>query len=278
MENNPESRMLDYTVLCFLVGNDFLPNLPSIRIREESLSDLIVAYKAISWELDAYLVTQTGHINREFLQRLFDYIAETEDTVLVEQTQNRHARIAKQQYRKKRLSAYELEKDTYENVESQWVDQIEAGTPGWRNRYYQYHIGCITMIRPMVENYIAGLEWVLNYYTGHSNQNWSWYYKYPVAPTAADLADLLRFVPEIRHTPSPPVSPVVQLMHILPPDSAALIRDERMRRLMTEKSSPIIWYYPTSFKIDMQGARYRHEAKCILPKGDLSVLNNSNII
>lgn len=266
-------RILDYTLLCFFVGNDFLPHLPSIKIREESLSDLIVLYKVISWELKDYLISD-GKINRKFLSELFASLADIEDEVLREQTTARHARISKDQHRRKRMSAYEKEKDAYENVESQWYDQIDAGQPGWKERYYKYY-GCSHSVKDMIENYISGLEWVLNYYTGHSNRNWSWYYRYPVAPSVSDLVNAGQ-VP--AHEPSPPVNPHIQLMHILPPDSAGLVPDPRLRRLMTDKSSPILWYYPSSFKIDFQGARFRHEGKCILPKGEISDVLNTDII
>lgn len=272
-------RMTDYTVLCFFVGNDFLPHLPSVKIREESLSDLIVLYKVISWELKDYLVYPSGNINREFLYQLFASLADMEDEVLREQTKARHSRIAKHQYRRKKMSAYEKEKDSYENVESQWYDQIDAGQLGWRDRYYSYY-SCTGSIQSMVENYIAGLQWVLNYYTGHTNGNWSWYYRYPVAPSVSDLADLMKNIKEcaIQHEKTEPVNPLVQLMHILPPDSVNLIPDRRMRRLMIDKSSPILWYYPSSFKIDFQGARFRHEGRCLLPKGDITEFLNNDII
>jgi len=64
--------------------------------------------------------------------------------------------------------------------------------------------------------------------------------------------------------PSEPLSPLEQLMSVLPGKSAYLL-PEPLRFLLTSSSSPIIDFYPTDFEVDMEGKKQDYEGVILLP-------------
>lgn len=61
-EYDLERMIDDFVFMCFFVGNDFLPHLPSLDIREGSIDDLLDIYKKILPTFDGY-ITENGTIN-----------------------------------------------------------------------------------------------------------------------------------------------------------------------------------------------------------------------
>ena len=68
----------DFVFLGFLVGNDFLPHLPSLQIREGALDAILVIYKNLLPSLDGYL-TKSGKILFNNTDVLFRDIAKLEE-------------------------------------------------------------------------------------------------------------------------------------------------------------------------------------------------------
>lgn len=64
----------DFIFLCFFVGNDFLPHLPSMKIREGGIDALLYLYKRLIPKLDGYL-TDKGKINLKRTEFIFEKLA-----------------------------------------------------------------------------------------------------------------------------------------------------------------------------------------------------------
>ena len=69
--------MDDFVLLCFLVGNDFLPHLPSLQIREGALDAIMLIYKNVL-PSTGYL-THEGIIDFSRLDVLFKDISKLEE-------------------------------------------------------------------------------------------------------------------------------------------------------------------------------------------------------
>eukprot|EP00455_Lapot_gusevi_P025018 TRINITY_DN2619_c0_g1_i1.p1 TRINITY_DN2619_c0_g1~~TRINITY_DN2619_c0_g1_i1.p1 ORF type:complete len:1085 (-),score=313.00 TRINITY_DN2619_c0_g1_i1:432-3491(-) len=70
----------DFVFMCFFVGNDFLPHLPSLEIREGALDDLLRIYKKILPGLGGYL-TENGQVNLARVDVLLAEVGQMEDAV-----------------------------------------------------------------------------------------------------------------------------------------------------------------------------------------------------
>ncbi|KDD72803.1 XRN 5'-3' exonuclease, partial [Helicosporidium sp. ATCC 50920] len=71
-------RVIDDLILfCMLVGNDFLPPLPTLDIAEGSLDKLFELYKALLPEMGGY-VSHGGHLHRGRLELLLSRLAASE--------------------------------------------------------------------------------------------------------------------------------------------------------------------------------------------------------
>ena len=76
---NFERIIDDFVFLCFLVGNDFLPNLPSLKIREGAIDALIYLYKHLLPKMNNYLTNGKGQLNLNECESLFKTLSLVED-------------------------------------------------------------------------------------------------------------------------------------------------------------------------------------------------------
>ena len=71
----------DFIFLCFFVGNDFLPHLPTFKIREGGIDALLLLYKHILPELEGY-IAKNGKLNLYRVEILLKKLAKLEDEFL----------------------------------------------------------------------------------------------------------------------------------------------------------------------------------------------------
>jgi 5'-3' exoribonuclease 2 len=75
-----ERAIDDWVFMCFFVGNDFLPHLPSLEIREGAIDRLVTLYKQYLPNLDGYL-TDNGYVNLPRAKKILAGIGEVEDDI-----------------------------------------------------------------------------------------------------------------------------------------------------------------------------------------------------
>ena len=87
----------DFVFLCFLVGNDFLPNMPSLKIREGAIDALTFLYKKIRPDMKDYLTNGAGQLNLKECEVLFGKVSLVEDRFFKNEIEKR---INNENYRK----------------------------------------------------------------------------------------------------------------------------------------------------------------------------------
>ncbi|UYV73628.1 XRN2, partial [Cordylochernes scorpioides] len=114
-------------------------------------------------------------------------------------------------------------------------DEVRLWEAGWKDRYYQIKFEVdpknIPFRHKVANAYCEGLCWVLRYYY-QGCASWNWYFPYHYAPFASDFVQ---------------------------------VRDLKIQFDLGAPDSTIIDFYPTDFKIDLNGKKYAWQGVALLP-------------
>jgi 5'-3' exoribonuclease 2 len=94
-----ERAIDDWVFMCFFVGNDFLPHLPSLEIREDGIDTLMSIWRDSIPYMGGYL-TKDGHVDLERAQFIMDGLAKQEDAIFRRRRQTEERRDANAKRRK----------------------------------------------------------------------------------------------------------------------------------------------------------------------------------
>jgi len=247
----------DFIFLCYLVGNDFLPHIPSIEIIENGIELMIQVYKNVCAEYGHLTCTKNDKTQfvKQTLGVFFSHIGDHE----------------KEMYESKlcRKASYFpdplLEKSSTLLANGEYnVDILD-----YRKNYCKHHFPNIPMEK-VCHDYLEGLQWVLSYYL-EGVPHWKWYLPYHYGPPASELALHMDTFEFTKYGKSIPFTPFQQLLSVLPPKSAHLI-PEPLCNLLTDKESPLIKFCPDNIKIDLAGKRQEWEGITILPMVDIKTV------
>ena len=144
----------------------------------------------------------------------------------------------------------------------------------YRERYYAQKFSytdetiSIDNNAELCREYLNGMHWVINYYI-NGIPSWNWIYPHYYAPFICDLRNACRTFTSPVFVDSGPEEPFMQLLCILPPQSADLIP----RPLNTIPTNPrFSQFYPENITVDVSGKRREWEGIVILPMVDTSVI------
>ncbi|KAF7259493.1 hypothetical protein EG68_03097 [Paragonimus skrjabini miyazakii] len=130
-------------------------------------------------------------------------------------------------------------------------------------------------LMPLVRDYVRMLQWILNYYFLRVI-DWSFFYAHHYSPFACDLK---LYTEQFLDTTVPldddclwadfdtstqPILPFMQQLMILPADSAYIV-PKPYRPLMTETTSPLAPFFPSTFTTDINGKIASWEAVVLIP-------------
>lgn len=293
-----ERLMDDFVFILMLIGNDFLPNLPTLDIADGTLSVMLHLYKRILPLCGGYL-THAGTISPLRFEYFLLKLALLEEEIL----EGRQDQSSSSGFRSRNRGARALSftPDDLDDIfslhpagndgphpvltdadlrlriaESRAMLNQNLSLASLKQRYYLSKFGK-DFVRDngameLASCYVEGISWTLKYYT-EGCRRWHWFFPFHYAPLASDISNVAEVLSHCEGSfiSDEPFQPWQQLLSVLPPSSAWCL-PQSFRPLMTLPTSPIREYYPTDFETDLNGKRNDWEAVVLLPFVDEELL------
>ncbi|EFN70493.1 5'-3' exoribonuclease 2-like protein [Camponotus floridanus] len=108
-----ERAVDDWVFMCFFVGNDFLPHLPSLEIREGAIDRLVALYKKAVYKTGGFL-TDSGDVNLDRVQLIMSDLGDVEDEIFKKRQQNELAFKQREKDKKRR-------QEIISNFKPKWI-------------------------------------------------------------------------------------------------------------------------------------------------------------
>jgi len=239
---------------CF-IGNDFLPPIPSLEIKESNpekgaLDFFFENYKKPLVDKD------TGHLKIDEIVRLLTLVSNREQAIM----EARH-------------KEEDLEEDNFNkrfpnpmwkgDIEQYRKDYIDLKLKKYWRKPYSF------CAYDVAQDFMKTVQWVYLYYTRgmRATNAWGWFFPYNYSVHANLFVEVIKFQPYISYgfKKTKPSHPHEQLLRVIPPSSKCLIPSylhEHVERLAKEY---------TLFEIDRAGKRQEWEATTIVDFVELDI-------
>lgn len=274
----------DFILLSFLLGNDFIPALPNLNIRNGAIDYIIKIYKMLYTKYNSIIINENGReiLNIDFLLEIISSIASNEEY-----------------YFKNVMSKTTVYSDNKEYLENPKLivntnDYIKYGVSGYHSRYHVYYnmintkyIKTGNHIMNICYDYIKTIKWVWEYYNLHKHSNWDWYYKHDAAPFASDFENMSKHISykyhlqDISFYKSEPFDYTTQLLIVLPYNSLINVLNElnnenkgKITKLVEKIKNNGMYksVFPESIFIDMINKQYLWQGHVFFEDIDIETL------
>jgi len=255
----------DFTFVCFLLGNDFVPNILSLNLKsankkiDNGLDIIFEKYSDIFKELNKnpsknfeFLINNDCSINFSFFRKFCKELANHETDFLKQIASNKRFYPQPQGL----LSECELELFRLDNISFKVKDPIMLGTDKDKERYYKHYFDIdipSPKINDICKEYIYGLYWINNYYMKDCI-DWTWCFPHHHGLFISDLSNYMEttnsaefnklFVKPSNNNYNK-VKPFEQLMMVLPKQLSYMLPAPLKKIMQTDeiirKLSPMIF-------------------------------------
>jgi 5'-3' exonuclease len=260
-----------YVFLCFLIGNDFLPNTTYLTIHNDGITKILNAYRTVLEKFKTPLIQITEKdtyvIDFNTLTCIFEELFNDEDSEM--------KRLHNQYYEKSMIfKSHKLKLENYGVSHKEVKTKNMFDDTNWRMYYYSHLFDMNqysdNIINKACNMYVSGLQWITDYYFNKKSSS-NWYYIYDYSPTILDIYNYL----EVNKNnmlgiddKEVVISPDLQLLMIIPYISIEVLPKELQD--IVKEAVQIGHYYPINFKICSYMKTKLHECIPILPQLNVS--------
>uniref|UniRef100_A0A8C7K342 5'-3' exoribonuclease n=1 Tax=Oncorhynchus kisutch TaxID=8019 RepID=A0A8C7K342_ONCKI len=299
-----ERTVDDWVFMCFFVGNDFLPHLPSLEIREGAIDRLVGIYKDVVHKTGGY-ITENGFVKLESVELIMQAIGVAEDNIFKKRKEDdvRLRRISSFQqgkycsiddiillvnryvflvcYLLTVFSVlYLVQAGTSDGQDGRGVkrkaedsdsepdpeDNVRLWEDGWKQRYYKTKFDVDATDDDFRKKVVMSYVEGLCWVLRYYYQGCaSWKWYFPFH--YAPFASDFKDIKGMFtdfELGTKPFKPLEQLMGVFPAASGNFL-PETWRSLMSNPESSIIDFYPDDFAIDLNGKKYAWQGVALLP-------------
>ena len=285
-----------YTVLCFFLGNDFLPHIPSLSLKNKGHERILTIAKKIQFDtpftfnteqteeknedisLNKYIVDhKTCKINIEMIVKILMELNKDENHIMKILNEEY---IAKQPYQGgDQIESYPIQKANKSGLAKLLLEK----TNKWRSFYYKELFDSELHDSKIIVNackyFIQGIFWTYAYYKRRPDlmTNVQYYYPYEYSPTILDLSNYLQSSYEIwnnlsildkKETDKLFVHPNIQLLCILPSISLPV----HLQKYAEDTKYGLKHMFPQKYKIHTYLKTQLWECPPILPFLDIKYI------
>ena len=260
--NNLHIETNDFIIICFLIGNDFIPSILTLDIKSGGLDKIIDAYSKIKHKfkhdaLKSIYNTSENKIviNHKFLKSLFTELLWTENNVW-----NKDKNFISD---KKFIAEYnKLCLGEMFNIEFLNVPFTSS------TEYISYYKGTDNIYNDnssIVQHYINGIVWCTHYYFNKCI-SWKWSYPYMIAPL---IKDIINYYPKkiILSIDKCKLIPVEQLILVIPKLLHKYVIDKDILEKFN-KLHNIGYMFPTYYNIDVRKEKMYWKTLVNIPNVD----------
>ena len=280
LNSKNENSIVDFIFLCFLLGNDFIPKIPTLNIYKNAIPFLIFEYNNHKKNnINKFLVNEkTLQINIEFFKEILYSLAVRESFYLQKQFIEFRDRKLEKDFEseyEKQLFIHERVLDHKDDIELKGKNIIED-----KKKYYSRFFDQEKKVQTIVHYYLKILEWCLHYYF-KSILSWNYHYPYHHAPFASDILQVLKGMNKINYSfeLSKPLKPIEQLILIIPLKDKNII-PKFFHEIYKIKEFYKYFYFEKYIKYDNNYVQQRFKTTIFLPKINMEKYQSeiSNII
>lgn len=271
----------DFIILCYFLGNDFIPHLPSIDIKKDGMDILLNAYGDMILYTNERLIDDDYNLNLTSLKIFIKSLANIEDDLIKNKLFEHLKRDEK--FRCYSKEKFDIELFNYENLKYinksdpfMYFNDLISFTES-RFKYYEYYLHVSvdqeTMIKKMVESYFEIFVWVIDYYF-KGCKNWRIKYEFNHSPFITDIYRLFDEVnfKDITNRISKNDGPFTinqQLISVIPVTYKKILPKNLQAYY---NNIELIEMLPKNFKVD-----YLYKSRLYLCEPELPWLNQDKI-
>ena len=279
----------DFIILCFLLGNDFIPHIPSLNIRNNGINHLIDAYIYMFTFTKSYIFNNNS-IDFSNLILILSYLKDIESEYFEIDLPKYKQKFRHKRFIKSNTSTnedYDRELWEHDNlINNEINDYIKLGNgekSEYKFRYYEHtfhsRINQSKFIDKICHNYLMMIQWITKYYFEIDMPSWRYFYQFDEAPFVSDIYEYLNnHISDGKHFESitfeKPIEIETQLLSVIPPQYyknifSKNIENEYKSKLNDDKTK---YMFPQKPYIELNKDLY-WMCEPILPSIDIELLN-----